>query len=138
MIYDHERDGAEARRGRNVADWGGDDLFTSMPRRRAKHASARPRRATSSATGTHAVRRGPIDDHRQAASVALQRDEAIAGRDVLATAAGGRETAAAVLDREAVGVHDVVATERPSRTRGPVAMPEPLELPDAAIGRRFV
>src|SRR4051794_40443315 len=108
MIYDHERDGAEARRGRNVADWGGDDLFTSMPRRRAKHASARPRRTASSATGTHAVRRGPIEDHRQAPPGALHGDEPTAGGGAIATVPRSRETAVALIDREPVRLHEVV------------------------------
>ncbi len=56
MIYDHERD-AGSRRGREVADWGGDDLFSSMPRRRSKHTGARPRRVSGPVTGAHGIRR---------------------------------------------------------------------------------
>ncbi len=55
MIYDHERD-AEAERERSLPDWGGDDLFASVPRRRIGHTS-RPRRLSGPATGAHAARR---------------------------------------------------------------------------------
>jgi hypothetical protein len=71
MIYDHERD-AESRRGRQVADWGGDDLFSSMPRRRSKHTGARPRRISGPVTGAHAVRRGEGAEFRPVAESEAQ------------------------------------------------------------------
>jgi hypothetical protein len=112
MIYDHERD-AEAERERSLPDWGGDDLFASVPRRRIGHTS-RPRRFSGPATGAHAPRRPePV-----AAGVPATADGAHDGR---------------VHQAEAARVSRVAF---PSRTAGqppagPVAMPRPLPLPPA-------
>ena len=51
FVYDRESEfphdeSRPARRRRPVADWGGDELFTRMPRRRSGHAAGRPRRFT--------------------------------------------------------------------------------------------
>ncbi len=68
MIYDHELD-ADGRSGRPVADWGGDELFESMPRRRAV-SSGHARRFSSPATGSHAARRGGDASHATIADAA--------------------------------------------------------------------
>jgi hypothetical protein len=49
FVYDRESEfphdeARSARRRRPVADWGGDELFTRMPRRRAAHSGSRTRR----------------------------------------------------------------------------------------------
>jgi hypothetical protein len=49
FVYDRESEflhdeARSARRRRPVADWGGDELFTRMPRRRAAHSGPRTRR----------------------------------------------------------------------------------------------
>jgi hypothetical protein len=49
FVYDRESEflhdePRSARRRRPVADWGGDELFTRMPRRRAAHSGSRTRR----------------------------------------------------------------------------------------------
>jgi hypothetical protein len=49
FLYDRESEfthdeARSARRRRPVADWGGDELFTRMPRRRAAHSGSRTRR----------------------------------------------------------------------------------------------
>jgi hypothetical protein len=49
FVYDGESEfphdeARSARRRRPVADWGGDELFTRMPRRRAAHSESRTRR----------------------------------------------------------------------------------------------
>jgi hypothetical protein len=49
FVYDRESEfphdeARSARRRRPVADWGGDELFTRMPRRRAGHSGSRTRR----------------------------------------------------------------------------------------------
>jgi hypothetical protein len=49
FVYDGESEfphdeARSARRRRPVADWGGDELFTRMPRRRAAHSGSRTRR----------------------------------------------------------------------------------------------
>ena len=49
FVYDRESefphdDARSTRRRRPVADWGGDELFTRMPRRRAAHSGSRTRR----------------------------------------------------------------------------------------------
>src|SRR3712207_6950413 len=51
--YDHEREAGSSRE-RPVADWGGDDLFTTTPRRFGRHADAGPRPHTGAATASHA------------------------------------------------------------------------------------
>jgi hypothetical protein len=111
MIFDHER-GAESRRGRPVADWGGDDLFTSTPRRRIKPGAPPPRRVSGPATATHAVRREDATLHRSA-SRAWSQDAApeVHPLDRLAATLAPEEPA-----------DDAVANRpRPAATRAPLA-----------------
>lgn len=59
-VYDHE---IEAPIGRRVADWGGDDLFHQMPRRRFGRATARPRRASGPAEPRSLAARRAAERH---------------------------------------------------------------------------
>ncbi len=100
MIYDHELD-ADGRSGRPVADWGGDELFESMPRRRAV-SSGHARRFSSPATGSHAARRGGDASHATTADAPagmpptaehhVTRDSAVGRFPSEGTAAEGRFT----------------------------------------------
>ncbi len=110
MIYDHERD-AEAERERSLPDWGGDDLFSSVPRRRIRHTSSRPRRFSGPSTPAQGARRPePVP-----AGVPATADGAHDGR---------------VHHAEAARVGGVAFPSRFGQPpAGPVAMPRPLPLP---------
>lgn len=43
-VFDHETESRSARRRRAAPDWGGDDLFDHVPRRRFSHSSEAPAR----------------------------------------------------------------------------------------------
>ncbi len=129
MIYDHERD-AESRRGGQVADWGGDDLFSSMPRRRSKHTGARPRRISGPVTGAHAVRRGEGTEMRRPA--AESEAQASVEASLAELVQRGSDSRLGIAD---AGPSAALATGPDSRPSQPGAVPvasgvEPFDVPE--------
>jgi hypothetical protein len=111
FVYDRESEflhdeARSARRRRPVADWGGDELFTRMPRRRAAHSGSRTRRFAR-----------PEDD----VAPAVPLDELLPA-EPQASLGGGREGAAEpepqVADFERQSEHEPPTEERePRRSR---------------------
>ncbi len=128
MIYDHERD-AESRRGRQVADWGGDDLFSSMPRRRSKHTGARPRRASGPVTGAHAIRRGDGAEVRRPATDLAVRDSVDASLAELVRQ--GSASRLGMADPGFVASTDSASDPRPAASPASAPTPVPAVAPSS-------
>ena len=115
-FYDHEQQSPSGRRRHEAPDWGGDDLFTSAPRRRRFEHSGRrretvehalPRRVSGPAADRPAA---PLPEPVRGASAVAERLDLGVIDDLLSTTAA-----------EVAAPEPAVAPEPPVRTEEPPA-----------------